>query len=204
MRLASRLHHFLDNPRRSVSNVRYRWREHWRRQTTQVNPQPILIFGNQKSGTSAITTLLGEATGLSYTIDIFCLYANLEEQILAGQNSFDELLHKGRYYFSKDIIKDPGLTFFYSELRTRFPQAKRVFILRDPRQNIRSILNRLGLPGHLQDLSAEDWHRVRRDTPSWLPVLDGRLAGHHGRTHIETLALRCKKPFKSTCSIKLK
>ena len=34
-----------------------------------VNPSPIFVLGNQKSGTSAISMLLGELSGLSVTKD---------------------------------------------------------------------------------------------------------------------------------------
>ncbi len=188
--------HFLESPARSVNNVQYRLRETWRRYTSRVNPEPVLVFGNQKAGTSAIAALLGEATGLSYTIDIFCFYQGLEEQLLRSEVPFDALVKKARYSFSKDIVKDPSFVFFYDELAARFPQAKRVFVLRDPRQNIRSILNRLALPGHLNDLSPEHWARLQREFPGWCPILDGRFTGHSQMTYIEALALRCQQVFQ--------
>ncbi len=196
MSTAAPLKHFLENPSRSVANLNYRLRESWRRQTARVHPNPVFVFGNQKSGTSAIAALLGEATGLSYTIDILCLYEGLEERLLRGNVSFDEVLERGRYYFSKPIIKDPGFTFFYDEIASRFPASKRVFVLRDPRQNIRSILNRLKLPGNLDDLSNEQWQTLKQAFPGWYPILEGSLAGHQGSTYIETLALRCQKAFQ--------
>lgn len=187
------------NPSRSFANLRYQLQESWRRQTARVNPNPIFVFGNQKAGTSAIAALLGEATGLSYTIDILCLYEGLEERLLKGDSSFDEVIDRGRYYFSKAIIKDPGFTFFYDQLAVQFPSAKRVFVLRDPRQNIRSILNRLQLPGDLEDLAPEQWQRIKQQFPGWYPVLDGSLAGHQGKTYIETLALRCQQVLQLYC-----
>lgn len=191
--------HFQENPGRSVSNMRHRIQELWRRQTACVNPNPVLVFGNQKAGTSAITALLGEATDLSYTIDIFCLYQGLEERLFSGEGGFEEVLEKGRYYFSKDIVKDPSFTFFYSTLADRFPTAKKVFVLRDPRQNIRSILNRLNLPGNLDELSQNDWDNVVQNFPAWHSILEGSSAGHKGRNYIETLALRSQKIFQIYC-----
>lgn len=176
--------------------MQYRLRESWRRQTSRINPQPIFVFGNQKSGTSAVAGLLGEATGLSYTIDIFCLYRGLEERLLSNEASFDELLSKARYYFSQDIIKDPSFTLFYDDFRDKFPDSRRVFVLRDPRQNIRSILNRLGLPGNLKDLSTQHWSRLKEEYPDWYIIVEGSLAGHKGNNYIENLALRCRKFFQ--------
>lgn len=178
------------------STLRYRIREYWRRQSSVANIEPIFVFGNQKSGTSAIAALLGEATGSSYTIDIFCRYQGLEEEVLRGRLSLEELIHKSRYYFSKQIIKDPGFTFFYNELCVQFPQSKKVFVLRDPRQNIRSILNRLNLPGDLYDLSSQQWEILKKEFPGWHLILDGELHSHKGKTYIETLALRCRDIFR--------
>jgi len=196
MRNSAPIKHFLEDPSRSLVNFRYRLRELWRSHTASVNENPIFVFGNQKSGTSAIAALLGEATGLSYTIDILCLYDGLEERLLRNECSFNEVIDKTRYYFSQDIIKDPGFTFFYEELAHRFPNSKKVFVLRDPRQNIRSILNRLDIPGNLIDLSPEHWQKIKHSFPSWYPVIEGGIAGHKGENYIATLALRCQRIFK--------
>ena len=196
MNEVTRFKNFTQHPCLSLKTVKHRIRETWRHHTTNINTQPIFVFGNQKSGTSAIAALLGEMTGRSYTIDIFCHFGDIESQLLGGQASLNEFIQQTRFYFSRDIVKDPSLTFFYDELKERFPNAERIFVLRDPRQNIRSILNRLGLPGNLNDLSPEKWHQIAITHPAWLPVLDGKLAGHQGKSYIETLALRCQKTFQ--------
>lgn len=186
----------IQNPSDYLKSFQYRIREHWRYYTSQINPYPILIFGNQKSGTSAITTLLGQATRLSYTVDVFCLYGDLEERLLQHKTSLDELLDRARFYFSRAIIKEPGLTFFYNDLCTHFPHTPHVFVLRNPYDNIRSILNRADLPGNLEDLQDTHWQYIREKLPYWHVVFDGTLAGHKGNTYIETLALRCRQVFE--------
>ncbi|MEQ8538031.1 MAG: sulfotransferase [Coleofasciculus sp. D1-CHI-01] len=185
---------FIDNPRRSLSSLCYRVQNSWRCYTSQINPNPIFVFGNQKSGTSAVTALLGEATNLTYCVDILCFFGDMEEKLLKREYSFDEIVNKSKYYFSKDIIKDPTFTFFVNKTTLRFPSAKKIFVLRDPRSNIRSILNRLDIPGNLNDLHLNLWHKLREKFPyNWYHVLDGTLLKHKGRDYIETLALRCKK-----------
>lgn len=174
-------------------SIRWRLKETWRMYTSTLNKQPIFIFGNQKSGTSAITGLLGECTGKSYTIDIFCYQGDLETQLINTTISFDQYLKKSAYYFSKDIIKEPTLTFFYPELREKFPDAQFIFIVRNPFENIRSILNRLKLPGHLESLSNEQLDSVKAINQDWFHAIDGRVFGHNGRDYIETLALRYNK-----------
>lgn len=190
------LRNFIRNPARSYSNIQYRFKERWRRKFSKVNPNPLLVFGNQKSGTSAVTALLGEATGLSYTVDMFCLYGDLEERLLKKETSLDELLDRARFYFSREIIKEPGLTFFYNDLYGYFPNSPQVFVLRNPYDNIRSILNRANLPGNLEDLKDTHWHYIREKLPYWQVVFDGTLADHKGNTYIETLALRCRRVFE--------
>jgi hypothetical protein len=194
--MSTSLKNFIENPSRGLANFNYRLRELWRRQTAQIHPDPIFIFGNQKSGTSAIAALLGEATGLAYTIDIFCLYQGLEEKLLKGNSNFDEVIRLGRYYFSKPIIKDPGFTFFYDDIASRFPISKKAFVLRDPRHNIRSILNRLEIQGNLIDLSTENWCEIQKKFPGWFHIIEGSLAQHKGKDYIETLALRSKKALR--------
>lgn len=187
---------FLRDPARSYANILYRVRENWRRRFSRINTNPILVFGNQKSGTSAVTILLGKSTGLSYTVDVFCLYGDLEERLLRKETSFDELFYRARFYFSRKIIKEPGFTFFYNELCSYFPESPQVFVLRNPYDTIRSILNRVELPGHLEDLQENHWQYIRNKFPHWHVVLDGTLAGHKGNTYIETLALRCRQVFE--------
>jgi len=193
MSVQSRLRNFIDDPARALQNTKSRIREKVRRQTSRVNPTPILVFGNQKSGTSVITALLGEATEHSYTIDIFCFYGDATKQLLTGTRDFEAFVQEARYYFSKDIVKEPSFIAFYDELLDRFPDAKRVFILRHPVDNVRSILNRLDLPGHLDQLDSNHWKQVDDISSNWKLILEGTLFGHEGQNYIETLALRWRQ-----------
>lgn len=150
------------------------------------------MLGNQKSGTSAIVSLLGEASKESYTNDIFTWYGDAEQRVLDQQMSFDTFVQLARYEFSKTFIKDPGLTFLLDEVQTRFPRAKFVFVIRNPLTNIRSILNRLSLPGDLSDLRNEDWEQIRHARPNWMPVVTGDSGGYKDGSYIERLAHRCR------------
>jgi hypothetical protein len=125
----------------------------------RVNREPIFILGNQKSGTSAICSLLAMSTGLAVSVDLrretgrqFYL------RIVNGDVPFSKLIDRNRWSFSRDIVKEPNLTLFYRDLRSHFPAAKYVMIVRDPRDNIRSILNRVNVPGNLDELgTSEDY-----------------------------------------------
>ena len=155
-----------------------------------INRKPIFVLGNQKSGTSAIAALLGYATGLSVTIDLKMEYLSTGRIYLmmrSGSVDFETFIKRNRLDFSREIIKEPNLTIFYQDLLKHFPEAKFAFVIRDPRQNIRSILNRLRLPGNLDDITETHRRRIKK---SWNLILDGRWLGFKGGDYIEMLALR--------------
>ena len=120
----------------------------------RVNERPVVVLGNQKAGTSAIAALLARATGGSYDIDV-AGFRNPEYAALhSGRADLRDLVERrARIEFSKDVVKEPNLTFLYPQLRAAFPEARYVVIVRDPFHNIRSTLNRLALPGDLARLS---------------------------------------------------
>jgi Sulfotransferase family len=127
------------------------------------NPAPIFVLGHQKSGTSAVAALLARLTGSSVTIDLlnedrWPSYARLA----SGQMSFERFVRRNRLDFSRQIVKEPNLTFFYPQLRERFPQARFAIVVRDPRTNSKSILERLELPGDLAEIPPARLRSLRR------------------------------------------
>ena len=149
--------------------------------TAKVNPAPIFILGHAKSGTTAIASLLAKVTGQSVTIDpLFRIDpdGDLQKQLLSGELELAELIETYKFYFSTPINKDPKLTFFYDDLCQYFPQAKFIFVIRDPRDNLRSFLNRRGIPGDLTKLP--------KDKEKWI----GNLPPIAGKNYIEKLSNR--------------
>ncbi len=119
----------------------------------RINPAPLFVLGNQKSGTSAIAALLAQALRASLTLDLI-VTPGYEKDLLAAhcsQNGFLDFLNKRKYEFSKEVIKEPSLTLLFEQLNRVFPSARSIFVVRDPRENIRSILDRLSIPGHLRN-----------------------------------------------------
>ena len=153
----------------------------------QINSRPIFILGNQKSGTSAIAMLLAISTGQSVVIDLPGMYQPVQTAIHSGEIKFDDFVRSNRFDFSRNIIKEPCLTFLYSEVKRFFSQAQFVIIVRDPRDNIRSILNRLEMRGDLENI---DNLMNPNISPEWQLVLDGRWLGLQGKTYIEMLSAR--------------
>ena len=135
----------------------------------KVREDPVVIFGNQKTGTSAIAALLARATGNDYDIDIAGFRNPEYTRLHAGEVDFRELVEKrARIEFSKGVVKEPNLTFLQQQVRDAFPRARYVFINRSPHANIRSILNRLDLPGNLPELSQEQQASM---SPIWRAIL---------------------------------
>ncbi|MFC1806943.1 sulfotransferase [Candidatus Omnitrophota bacterium] len=154
----------------------------------KVNQKPIFIIGNQKSGTTAIAALLAKMTDLSVTLDL------VEEirvpkfnYVYKKELPFSYLIRRNKIDFSRDIIKEPNLTFFYEQLSSYFKQAKFIFIVRDPRDNIRSMLNRWNIPGNLEGIEAGHLAKI---SPARMLVLDNRWLGVDGGNYIEVLAKR--------------
>ena len=168
----------------------------YRMKMARVHPEPILIIGNQKSGTTAIASLLGEATGQSVTIDMFYHIDKKEpfyrESLVRLYNQsliLDSFIKKRAFYFSTKIIKEPELTFFYESLTEIFPRAKFVFVVRDPRDNIRSMLNRLDIPGNLPSISKEYTGELQRFI-AWQLIVQGECPKIAGKNYIERLSKR--------------
>ena len=151
--------------------------------TACVHPAPIFILGHAKSGTTAIAVLLAKTTGQSVTIDpIFQIDPEgyLQDKLFSKELSFYQFVRSHKFYFSTCLNKDPKLTFFYDDLCQCFPTAKFIFVIRDPRDTIRSLLNRRGIPGNFDKLQNMEGRSVRI----------GRRPNVAGDNYIEKLANR--------------
>jgi hypothetical protein len=154
----------------------------------RVNPRPVIILGNQKSGTSAIAALLAEFTGAPATLDLKREWRSpIIDGLKTGTLSMADFVRFHRLGFSRDIIKEPSLSPFYEELAEHFPQGKFVMVIRDPRDNIRSILNRFRIPGDLEQLNEKQFGQLPR---AWQLIFDGGWLGLRGENYIEMLAQR--------------
>jgi len=159
-----------------------------RNRTARINHQPLVFLGKGKSGTTAIAALFAEATGQSVALDIPALFIEGLRPILTGRSHLRDVISRERIAFSKDILKQPTLTWLYPQLKECFPTSRYAFILRDPRDNIRSLFNRMGIPGNLVDLSGEQ--RANID-PGWRwHFEEPHLLGLKGANYIELSAER--------------
>ncbi len=162
--------------------------------TAHVNPEPIVVLGHQKSGTTVIAALLGQLSGKEVTFDLFHqidLSASRRRQLLLKELKLEEFIKKNKFFFSTPIIKDPDLTFLYPDIHKCLPEAKFIFTIRDPRDTIRSILDRLKLLGNLEQLEENDLETLRKmQTKFWYLIIHGLLPELGGDNYIEKLANR--------------
>lgn len=147
---------------------------------------PIVVLGNQKTGTSAIAHLLADHCGLSKTIDVPELWYPTLADLLRGELELSEVVRANPKPFSAELLKEPNLTFMYPAVRRAFPGARFVFVNRAPGQNIRSILNRMGLPGDLDDLAQGEW----KVPASWAPAFDPSVFATDSTHYVDMLADR--------------
>lgn len=157
-----------------------------------VHKDPVFIFGNQKTGSTAIAALLAQATQNTAILDMFYRIPwTVETRLLQKSLPFGTFVQRHRRLFSAKVIKEPDLVFFLDDLTACFPASKMVFLLRDPRDNIRSILNRLNLPGSQEQLTEPQFANL--PSQLWRIVMEGTLFGTQGNSYIETMALRWRK-----------
>ena len=150
----------------------------------------IILAGMPKSGTTAVAKLLGHACSKSVISDPFYQLDRsgviYREALFSGDLSLGQLWKANRNVFHGRLIKEPNFPLLLPQLIDFLPKANCVFLVRDPRQNIRSILNRVNLPGDPSavDLSMSDVGGT------WKNLLLGVNPAMPGDNYVERLAWR--------------
>ena len=154
------------------------------RLTTKVNPHAVIIVCHPKSGSHAIAHLLAELCGLSKTLDIPELWYPNILNLLQNKIDFYSFVKAHPKPFSKELIKEPSLSLIIDQVKIVFADAKYVFINRDPRDNIRSILNRVGVPGNLTRFEKKEWQLPT----GWEEILNPTIFNIKYTHYIDVLA----------------
>tara|TARA_B100002019_G_scaffold265312_1_gene254775 strand:- start:12870 stop:13694 length:825 start_codon:yes stop_codon:yes gene_type:complete len=149
-----------------------------------------IIYGNQKSGTSAIASLLGMATGKSYIIDVFIKTGLEEKKLLDKKLSFYDYTKKYPNYFYQEIIKEPEFVFFLKDIRELYPYSNYVHILRNPFDNIRSIFNRINITSIEAENSCKLPRALSDQYPLWDLLIDTKRMPYSGTNIFEMLVYR--------------
>ena len=118
---------------------------------------PFLYLGikNQELQQSS---LLGSISGKITAVDLFLsgYYPSLITNWKNKKINTQDFINKNKVEFSSEIIKEPHLSIFYDELKIEYPNSKFVMIIRNPFDNIRSILDRLNVEGNQIILNKND------------------------------------------------
>ncbi len=153
----------------------------------------IFVCGMPKSGTTAIAKLLAHSLDVSVNSDPFNrldeLGVKYRGQLFAGDMTLEALWSENRAVFRGQLVKDPNFPLLLEPLYRLFPAASFVFLVRDPFENIRSLLNRVSLPGEITNLDSSN---VSIGT-TWLNLLNGTTPDMPGNNYIENLSWRWKK-----------
>jgi hypothetical protein len=138
------------------------------------NKKPrVIILGHQKSGTTAIATLIAKRASLSYTADIVRSHQHYHDwdSLHKKEIELSSFCKKYKYEFSKNLLKEPELSFFYNDLTMQFPTSKFIFVLRNPFDNIKSILSRLKI-NNMKELKESTTYRNEvAKFPMWKNIL---------------------------------
>ena len=114
---------------------------------SKINTDAIVFLGNQKSGTSVISALFSEAANKELTLDFRVRRYIYDDFYLVLNNNIglNEFMQMHAYEFSKDVIKEPNLSLISKSVLDEYGRDRIVIIVRDPLDNVRSIMERLNL-----------------------------------------------------------
>lgn len=151
----------------------------------------VFILGHQKSGTTVIAALIAEMSGFSLTNDIHRSHKDSQSYRAAHFCSKEQqnLIDKYSYEISKDIVKEPELSFFYRSLKNKYINAQFIYISRSPKYIIRSILSRLGAQKSSSEIYSDTFKKNLKRAPLWQDI----IGYSSGNNIIEHLAHRIEK-----------
>lgn len=150
----------------------------------------VIVAGMPKSGTTVIASLLAKAANVEVCSDPFHQLdskgVKFREPLFSGTLSLEALWRRHRRVFSGAVVKDPNFPLFLKDLKQLLPDAQFVFIIREPLDNIRSILDRLHLPGD----PVKGASLLSNVTGTWGRVLNGTSPDMPGSDYLERMAWR--------------
>jgi len=154
----------------------------YRNATSTVNPRLILIVAHPRSGTTAVATLLAKHCGLRAFTQTGP-WTRADADIVTGRRTMAEVIARNRYPFSLDIMSAADAGSFLPQMKAALPEMRVVFLLRDPRDVICSVLERIN-KGDTSTIvvSDLDYRYLQTD---WLGIIE--------QDPIRKLALRWNK-----------
>lgn len=147
----------------------------------------IFVLGQQKSGTTAISGLLSHVSKKSCLLDHPHLWEPNISLIASGELSLNEVISDNWYDFQKKIIKEPNLTYLYSDVKNLYPRGIFLLVVRYPRDNIRSLLNRINIGGKYNKLDQDVFNSIQYE---WKIIFNRNLYNIQYEHYIDILAER--------------
>jgi Sulfotransferase family len=115
----------------------------------------IVVLGFQKSGTTAIASLLSLASGLKLSSDpIYQIdygSGKCARTLMSEGTQADQLIFNHPKIFGAPIVKDPDYIFFFDYIRRIYGNAHFVYVSRHPLDTLKSICGRLGITASMMD-----------------------------------------------------
>lgn len=119
------------------------------------NPNATLLLGLNKSGTTVTIHLIAHRAGLTFTDDPTYKIGGFDNVLNKGR-SLKSYLDENSYMFSKEIIRFPIEPRSLACAKSFFNMDKYIVTVRNPINNIKSILSRLGIGGKLEELDTNN------------------------------------------------
>lgn len=113
-----------------------------------MNPcsDPVWVFGIQKAGTTVFAKALAIAVNKTSLLDTPVLWDRWTQAVSA--KTLGAIMRNHPVTFSPTILKEPTATFFPEACLSQTTRKHHVLLVRDPAANIRSAMDRMGLPGN--------------------------------------------------------
>ena len=151
----------------------------------------VFFFGHQKSGTTAIAALFAELVGEPYHHDLFYTHGWLDNhEVFTGSLGAAELAARAPKAFSRGVTKDPDFTFAMPQIVEAHPTSPAIFIIREPKAMIASILGRLSIPGNAEAIGGHLDGLKPVERTLWGNILDCERQGLPPGNHIAALSHR--------------
>lgn len=100
----------------------------------------VLVLGHQRSGTSAIASLLAEAAELHLVDDPPWTFTRKVRQIYGNLAGINHYLNAHRADIEAGVLKAPSLTPLAPALQTLLPHVRFVAVVREPKDTIAAVL----------------------------------------------------------------
>ena len=155
----------------------------------------VIVLGFQKSGTTAIASLLARACGVELSSDP--LYhtdfgkGEQAEMLLSRNTDSGPIFTDFPKLFGSPMIKDPDFIYAFDDISQIYKNAKFIYITRNPLDTIKSICGRLGITRNMMDTIPA--MTSTKANLHWQSILNGnlpKLRGCYKKSFIENLAHR--------------